>query len=159
MIETLRSWFESEPTAFEACAAEIWRTIAPSTVSIDVTRPTRDGGRDAVGRYAIGPPSDRVHVDFALEAKCYGRNNGVGVKEVSRLISRLRHRQFGVLLTTSYVMSQAYQEIRDDEHPVAIVSANDIVEALKSRGMSSAGDVLAWLESKYPRPSRPSTDS
>ncbi|MCP1762460.1 O-acetyl-ADP-ribose deacetylase (regulator of RNase III) [Bradyrhizobium japonicum] len=36
-----------------------------------------------------------------LEAKCYGSGNSVGVREMSRLISRLRHRQFGVLVTTS----------------------------------------------------------
>jgi hypothetical protein len=33
-----------------------------------------------------------------------------GVREMSRLISRLRHRQFGVLVTTSYVDNQAYRE-------------------------------------------------
>jgi hypothetical protein len=151
MIEAIHAWFEAEPTAFEACAAEIWRTIAPNTVSMDVTRPTRDGGRDAVGEYAIGPPSDRVHVEFALEAKCYRLDNSVGVKEVSRLISRLRHRQFGVLVTTSYVAEQAYREIRDDRPPVAIVSASDIVDALKSRGINSADATTAWLMAAYPK--------
>jgi hypothetical protein len=28
-----------------------------------------------------------IEVDFALEAKCYGVNNPVGMREVSRLIS------------------------------------------------------------------------
>ncbi len=36
-----------------------------------------------------------VKVEFALEAKCYGLDHPVGVEDTSRLISRLRFRQFG----------------------------------------------------------------
>ena len=110
----------------------------PRVERVDVTRPWRDGGRDAVGDFTIGPRADPITVEFALEAKCYqpGRN-AVGVREVSRLISRLRHRQFGVLVTTSYVHSQVYQEIRDDGHPVVILSGADIVTVLKGRGLDS----------------------
>jgi len=53
--------------------------------------------------HLLGPASDPVAVEFALEAKCYAANHGVGVRETSRLIFRLRHRQFGVLVTTSYL--------------------------------------------------------
>jgi Restriction endonuclease len=42
--------------------------------------------------------------------------NSVGVKELARLISRIKHREFGVLVTTSYVNEQAYREVRDDGH-------------------------------------------
>ena len=78
--------------------------------------PWRDGGRDAVGEYLLGPHADPVAVEFALEAKCYAPTTGVGVRETSRLISRLRHRQFGVLLTTSHLDAQAHREIREDGH-------------------------------------------
>lgn len=61
------------------------------------------------------PAADPVAVEFALEAKCYAPGHGVGVRETSRLISRLRHRQFGVLVTTSHLDRQAYKEIREDE--------------------------------------------
>ena len=57
----------------------------------------------------------------------------VGVKELSRLLSRLRHRQFGILITTSYLASQAYTELKEDKHPVVIISGIDIVDTLKSR--------------------------
>jgi len=79
-----------------------------------VTRPSVDGGRDAIGTYRVGPLADRIALDFSLEAKCYAPENGVGVKELSRLISRLRHRQFGILVTTSFLGHQAYQELRSD---------------------------------------------
>ena len=57
--------------------------------------------------------------------------NGVGVRETSRLISRLRHRQFGVLVTTSHLDTQAYQEIREDGHPVVVLAGRDIADILK----------------------------
>ncbi len=50
--------------------------------------------------YRVGPLADRIALDFALEAKCYAPENGVGVKELSRPISHFRHRQFGILVAT-----------------------------------------------------------
>jgi hypothetical protein len=61
-----------------------------------------------------------------------GVGDGVGVRETSRLISRLRHRQFGVLVTTSHLDTQAYREIREDGHPVVIIAGHDIVDILKN---------------------------
>ncbi len=92
-----------------------------------------------------------MRLDFALEAKCYRPGNGVGVQEVSRLISRLRFRQFGVLVTTSFVADQAYREIREDGHPVVILSGADIVAILKTAGLSTEQGLRAWLDRRYPR--------
>jgi hypothetical protein len=149
MLEAVRTHFANRPHDFEECAAEIWTMIAPATEEIAVTRRSRDGGRDAIGRYVIGPPSDRVAIDFALEAKCYAITNSVGVREVSRLISRLRHRNFGVLVTTSFVNQQAYEEIRDDGHPVAIVAGADIVAALRAAGVGDVSAVIEWLNQHF----------
>ena len=84
-------------------------------------------------------------MEFALEAKCYEISNGVGVKELSRLISRLRHRQFGILVTTSYVSLQAYQEIKEDQHPIVIIAAADIVRLLKTAGINGEERLNLWL--------------
>jgi hypothetical protein len=84
-------------------------------------------------------------VDFALEAKCYGQGNSVGVKELSRLISRLRYRQFGILVTTSHVAQQAYEEIKSDQHPIVIIAAGDIVDLLKVAGINSEEALASWL--------------
>ncbi|WP_444929135.1 restriction endonuclease [Microbulbifer sp. SSSA002] len=83
-----------------------------------------------------------------MEAKCYAINNGVGVKELSRLISRLRHRQFGVLVITSYLASQAYKELKSDEHPVVVLSAIDIARLLLKK-LGHLLDVQRWLEKNY----------
>src|SRR6202035_3868586 len=112
---------------------------------IDVTRPWRDGGRDAVGEYLLGPHADPVAVEFALEAKCYAPANSVGVRETSRLISRLRHRQFGVLVTTSHLDAQAYREIREDGHPVIVLAGRDVVERLKAMGLDNIAAIRRYL--------------
>lgn len=153
VIEATHYYFNVElgnPFAFEQCAVDIWRLVAPSTGEVNLTRPWRDGGRDATGVYCLGPTVDQLQVEFALEAKCYSLNNSVGVKEVSRLISRLRHRQFGVFVTTSYFDRQAYSEVRDDQHPVVLISARDMAGALGRAGVSSGNEARAWLAHRYP---------
>jgi len=124
---------------------------APNVESLEVTRPSRDGGRDALGAYAIGPAADPVRLDFALEAKCYKPGNSVGVRDVARLVSRLKHRQFGVLVTTSYVHEQAYQEVREDGHPVVILAGRDLVHILKGVGLTTSAALSNWLLEKYPQ--------
>ena len=120
-------------------------------INIDVvTRPSVDGGRDTIGRYRVGPLADQISLDFALEAKCYGPENGVGVKELSRLISRLRHRQFGILVTTSYLGHQAYEELRSDRHPVIVISGADIAAILVKAGIGTPDAVQQWLMASFP---------
>jgi hypothetical protein len=120
-------------------------------VSLDVTRPSRDGGRDGIGRYRIGQAQNCVTVDFALEAKCHAPTSGLGVKVLSRLISRLRHRQFGILVTTTFLSPQAYQELVEDQHPIVVCSGGDLAELLiEKQGLSSAADTANWLGNNFP---------
>jgi len=112
----------------------------------DQTRQTRDGGRDAIGKYRLGLATSNISLYFSIEAKRYSLTNEVGVKEMARLISRLRHRQFGILVTTSYVDTQTYQEIIDDGHPVLILSAVDIIEILKRNGLSEKKALINWMK-------------
>jgi hypothetical protein len=149
MIGATVDHFRKQPYAFEHCAARLWQMAAPNVSTSDVTRPSRDGGRDATGLYSVASVKDPLFIDFALEAKCYSPSNGVGVKETSRLISRLRHRQFGVLVTTSYVAQQAYEEIREDRHPIVVMAARDIVQTMKQHGMRTDGDAVRWLRSEF----------
>ena len=148
---TVYSYFKEQPIAFEAFASDVVRLMDANVVSLDVTRPSRDGGRDGVGAYRIGMASNYVTVDFAMEAKCYEPATGLGVKVVSRLISRLRHRQFGILVTTTYLADQAYSEIVEDEHPIIVCSGGDIARLiLEKLGLDGAQSVTAWLANTYP---------
>ncbi|MBB6247736.1 hypothetical protein HDE80_002793 [Rhodanobacter sp. A1T4] len=149
MLRRIYQRFETCPTDFEKCACRIVEMLLPNVVSIDPTRPSRDGGRDGIGKYRIGSGITAIDVDFALEAKCYDIDNSVGVKATSRLISRLRHRQFGVLVTTSYLHVQAYKEIREDRHPILVVSGADIVNILKRCGIRDCLALSSWLTANF----------
>lgn len=135
-----------DPHGFERCAMELARLMMPSINGWELTKPWRDGGRDAIGTYRMGLGASSIEIEFALEAKCNDANNGVGVRQLSRLISRLRHRQFGILVTTSYLADQAYNEVKADQHPVVIVSGIDIVNTLKER-VGPLEQIQYWLES------------
>jgi hypothetical protein len=139
--------FAESPYDFEVCAGELSRLHLGQVVSLHFTPPSRDGGRDAIGRFLIGSGRSSVPVEFAMEAKCYQLTNSVGVREVSRLISRIRHRQFGVLVTTSYLHNQAYQEIMEDGHPILVISGGDIVQILRNHGVASPAALRSWLDS------------
>jgi len=147
LIRLIHQYFSHDPYRFEACAMGLAEILLKNIVSKDMTRRTADGGRDAIGKFRIGEGPSSIVVDFALEAKCYGFSSPVTVKDISRLISRLRHRQFGILVTTSYLALQAYQEIKDDEHPVVIISAVDILNTLKYAGLAQEGALRGWLAS------------
>jgi len=143
--------FEANPVAFESFAARIYQMSDQRVIIDEVTRASVDGGRDAIGRYLIGLRADPVYAEFALEAKCYrpvegeAPGNTVGVREVARLISRIRHRQFGVLVTTSVVGRQAYEEVRDDRHPIVFICGRDIAEILIAAGYDSLERVRQLL--------------
>ena len=148
-LEHIHRQFASDPHGFEQCAAALARLLLPDIAAIDLTRPSRDGGRDAVGQLRIGNGAAAILVDFALEAKCYGLTNGVGVREMSRLISRLRHRQFGILVTTSYLDIQAYREIKEDQHPIVVIAATDIIDLLRNNGYADPNSVRIWLQRHF----------
>lgn len=154
MIAAIRGCFRDRPHDFESCAAAFARMLLPNIATLDLTRPSRDGGRDAIGRLRIGAGAASVLVEFAMEAKCYGPGKAVGVRELSRLISRLRHRQFGVLVTTSFVHEQAYREIKEDGHPIVVVSGIDIVALLKAHGLGTLTAVRSWLDREFAERSR-----
>lgn len=137
--------YKNNPTDFERCAMEISRFVMPSIHQWELTRPWRDGGRDAIGLYRIGATVGHIDVEFALEAKCYDLENPVAVKQLSRLISRLRHRQFGIMVTTSYLADSASKELYDDAHPVVVIAAADIASILKSR-FGSLKALSVWLD-------------
>lgn len=151
LLDAVYEHFIPRPVDFEQFAADLWLRSDHHVEAVDVTRPSRDGGRDAVGTYLVGPASDPVRITFALEAKCLRPGgSGVGVRMVSRLISRIKHRDFGVFVTTAHVGAQPYQEVREDGHPVVFLTGSDIVDHLRDRGLHTADEVREYLAEKYP---------
>ncbi|HMK18322.1 MAG TPA: restriction endonuclease [Chitinophagaceae bacterium] len=150
-LKIIFEYFEKDPRSFEFMAAEVYKMTNPNIIIDEVTRGVVDGGRDALGRMKLGLDNDPIFADFALEAKCYnpGINNStintVGVKEISRLISRIRNRQFGILVTTSAISKQAYEEVRNDRHPIIFISGGDIVKILIEKGFNTTESLKKYL--------------
>ena len=147
-LTRIRDFYKNNPYGFENCAKNILEKMDEKFQDFSLTRPWRDGGRDALGYYVIGNGSKAnypLRIDCAMEAKCYADNHSVGVKEMSRLISRIKYRQFGVLITTSYVNEQAYKEVVEDDHPILIISATDIAGILRRNAITSS-NINEWFE-------------
>ena len=164
ILETIWSYFKPEYKddkrgfrSFEFFAAWLFSLSDERVVIDEVTRGSVDHGRDAIGHYKLGINDDPVIVDFALEAKCYNPGldesnaNTIGVKEVARLISRIKHRQFGVLVTTSQISRQVYEEVRDDRHPIIFIAGGDIAKLLISKGYKNCAELLEILKYEFPK--------
>ncbi|MCK7611942.1 restriction endonuclease [Roseibium sediminicola] len=156
ILTTVFDHFEKSPRLFEFFAARIFQMHDQRVLIDQITQQSSDGGRDAIGRYQLGLFDDPVYAEFALEAKCYRPAIGghtpttVGVKEVARLISRIRHREFGVLVTTSVIGKQAYEEVRSDQHPIIFFSGKDVVDTLVKQGFGDPSSVLEFLKREFP---------
>ena len=52
-------------------------------------------------------------------------------------------------MTTSYVDLQAYREIKEDQHPIIVIAASDIVGLLRATGHADVEAVKLWLEREF----------
>lgn len=150
MLDIIINYFRDYPYLFEEFAILITTLSDSNIINCQNTRPSKDGGRDGIGEYRIlNNLSVGLKTTFALEAKCYSLSNSVGVKETSRLISRIKHREFGVFVTTSYVANQAYEEIVEDNHPIAIISGADIIDILYKNDVTDKDELIKFLISNF----------
>ena len=126
---------------FEAFAADLMQKLDSIFTDFELTRPQRDGGRDALGEYQINIESNANYplpMFCSLEAKCFKPNGkAVCVEYMSRLISRIKYREFGIMVTTNYVGKLAYKEVIEDGHPILIITASDIARILKQNSINS----------------------
>lgn len=150
MLNIIINYFSDKPYLFEKFAILITTLSDANIINCQNTRPNKDGGRDGIGEYKIlNNLLSGLKMTFALEAKCYSVSNSVGVKETSRLISRIKHREFGVFVTTSYVAKQAYEEIIEDNHPIAIISGTDIVDILFKNDITDPDSLKKFLNVNF----------
>lgn len=133
---------------FEFAAESLVQLMDARFTDLQVTRAVRDGGRDVVGRYRVGHDEHQIRLDAFVEAKRWDPSSAVGVKPMMRLISRLKHRDVGVFVTTSFFDKQVQQELIDDNHPVLLVSGGDIARLLLSKDIDLSegeGKLNGWL--------------
>lgn len=131
---------------FEFAAVEIVQLMDSRFSEFTVTQRVRDGGRDATGSYRVGHDNHQIHLSAIVEAKLWREESDVGVKPMSRLISRIKHRDIGVFVTTSCFNKQVQQELIDDNHPVILVSGGDIARVLIANELDVPDKFTAWAE-------------
>ena len=154
ILQALHDYFiaKDHGYSFEQFACSLMSVIDDNVVDINVTKPFKDGGIDGIGIYQVFKKgTQNVHVDFYMQAKCYDPfSTAVGVKDTSRLISRIKNRQFGVMITTSYVNTVAYQELLEDGHPVVLITGKTIVDLIYDRyEIRSVDDLIKWLDRDF----------
>ncbi len=76
-LDRIRNHYKGFSQGFEMCAINIAKMMDNNFQKFNLTRPWRDGGRDAIGIYAIQSGSAinyPLRMECALEAKCYDSN-------------------------------------------------------------------------------------
>jgi hypothetical protein len=53
-------------------------------------------------------------------------------------------------MTRAYVDRQVYTEVRDDGHPVVIMTGADIAWLLTDYGIRPAEQIVDWLQTNFP---------
>ncbi|MAQ43476.1 MAG: restriction endonuclease [Candidatus Marinimicrobia bacterium] len=152
LLDIIFKHFSPKPTHFEIFSSEILKYMDKNIGNMIITQATVDGGRDGIGKYSIGNNKEHsLKFEFAMESKCFNpQNTSCGVNDIKRLISRLRHRQFGILVTTTYLGRQAYKEIINDQHPVLIIAAIDLVSIVKSKYAKTPKELKNKLKNEFP---------
>jgi hypothetical protein len=127
------------PREFEFFAAALMPRVDRRFVELTVTPAVRDGGRDVLAKYRVGHDLHQVLIDAIIEAKHWQRTAAVGVKPIMRLLARLKHRDLGVFVTTSFFEAQVQRELVEDGHPVLLISGGDIARILIANELGGQG--------------------
>lgn len=147
-ISVLKYLFDNlSDREFEYASAELVKLVDPSFRDLVVTRASRDGGRDVIGSYYLGHEEHQIRLSAFVEAKKWKLDSAIGVKQVMRLISRLKHRDIGVFITTSFFDPQVQKELLEDGHPVMLISGGDIARLLIKSDLSDEATLKSWVES------------
>lgn len=129
---------------FEFASMEIIRLLNPNFRDLIVTPKVKDKGRDVVGKYYLGHIDHQVILDVSIEAKFF-RDKSIGVREMMRLISRLKYSDIGIFVTTSSFHPQIQEELIEDNRPVLLVNGKDIAKILMKAGLSNKKNLEEWI--------------
>lgn len=137
--------------SFEKFANYIVQMWDSHVLDVFATSYYKDGGFDGIGKYVIFEGTTQaVSFDFFVQAKCFDPDKSHGVDHTKRLIARIKHRQFGVFVTTSKLGKQAYKEILQDGHPVVFITGKDITDFIYNKlEIRTVEGVREWLQNEF----------
>jgi hypothetical protein len=148
LVEQLKEHFY-DSVKFNRCATAILKLMDSNILSFNFSDSWIDNMKDITGKYKVGTENNTVVINFALEVVNNEPNHAVGLIEVSRLLSRMKYREFGILFTTSFLEPHIYTELMKNNHPIIVVSAQEIVKTLKANGINSANTLQKWLKQEF----------
>ncbi len=141
ILEELR---KLSPREFEFAAREILYKMDGAFKDLKVTRYAGDGGHDILGAYRIGKERYSTELKVFVEAKHW--KGGIGVSPVARLLSRMRHRDIGVFITTSWFNKTVQKELISDAHPIILISGKDISKILIDSDTAGKGNETKFYD-------------
>lgn len=128
---------------FEFACPEILKILDANFKGLYVTPRTKDKGRDVIGKYYLGHLGHQIILDVSIEAKHW--KGAVGVKPMTRLISRLKRSDIGIFITTSHFAKQVQEELIEDNRPVMLICGGDIARLLIKSDLSRPELLKNWI--------------
>ena len=152
-LEIIHKYFNEQDRgySFEQFANLLVEQWDSNVVDVQTTPSHKDGGVDGIGKYEIFKGTNKsTTFEFYVQAKCYGPSTTVTVEDTKRLIARIKHRQFGVMITTNTIAPQAYKEVQADGHPIVFITGKDIVDFInEKKGIKTVDELKVWLEENF----------
>lgn len=113
--------YEMDPRKFEELIASIFEDLG---YNIELTKATRDGGRDIIARIKNAVTEFLVYV----ECKRYSPKNTIGVDIVRKVtgVHHLDRPSKSIIVTTSFFTEQAIEAARKIENQLDLKDYNDI---------------------------------
>ncbi len=146
LVEEIVAFCADDSSAFERCAAALWRMTAPATHDLvpPAGEPTTTG--DWTGRYLLGPVDDPMALEFGLAARCHRADDPIRASDVLPLLVTVRDRRaFGVFVTTSFFEPSIHRQVRESGYPPTLICGKDISLLLRAHGYTTREKVRTRL--------------
>jgi hypothetical protein len=150
LLAEIYEFFEGRKHSFELLAARVAANALGDHGGVYregwLSRAGGDGGLDFVARLDVGSAASNTPLVILGQAKCVAPTSSISPDEVARVVARLRRGWIGVFVTTGVFSRQAQVEVIDDEYPIVLIPAAELVEHVRRiAARDFAGDVHALL--------------
>lgn len=151
LLQTIYRFFDDRKHAFELLASWVAADALGGQGGVYqegwLSRSGGDGGLDFVGRLDVGSAASNTPLVVLGQAKCVKPGTSISPDQVARIVARLRRGWLGVFVTTGVFSKQAQIEVIDDEYPLVLIHAVQLVDHVRRiAAVSHDGEVDALLQ-------------
>jgi hypothetical protein len=150
LLREIYDFFDGRKHSFELLAARVAARALGDQGGVYhqgwLSRAGGDGGLDFVARLDVGSAASNTPLVVLGQAKCVTPGSSISPDEVARVVARLRRGWIGVFVTTGVFSRQAQVEVIDDEYPIVLIPAAELVDHVRRIAAADFdGDVRALL--------------